>query len=92
MLSSLRHYWRTHTGVSCGVLLASAILTGALLVGDSVDYSLRETALARLGGIEHAIDLPNRFVAPNNGLFKNDQFYWDSYLDNCRNYLGLVRF
>jgi ABC-type antimicrobial peptide transport system permease subunit len=49
--------------VSCGVLLASAILTGALLVGDSVDYSLRETALARLGGIEHAIDLPNRFVA-----------------------------
>ncbi|MCK5557439.1 MAG: ABC transporter permease, partial [Candidatus Hydrogenedentes bacterium] len=63
MLSSLRYYWRTHTGVSCGVLLASAILTGALLVGDSVDYSLRETALARLGGIQHAIDLQNRFVA-----------------------------
>ena len=63
VLSSLRHYWRAHTGVSCGVLLASAVLTGALLVGDSVDYSLRETALARLGGIEHAMDLPNRFVA-----------------------------
>ncbi len=60
---SLRHYWRTHIGVSCGVLLASAILTGALLVGDSVDFSLRQTALARLGGVEHAADLRNRFVS-----------------------------
>ncbi len=25
------------------------------------------------------IGLPNPFVAPNNRLFKNDQFYWDSY-------------
>jgi ABC-type antimicrobial peptide transport system permease subunit len=43
-------------------MLASAILTGALLVGDSVDYSLRQTALARLGDIQHAISLQNRFV------------------------------
>jgi len=62
VISSLRYYWRTHAGVSCGVMLASAILTGALLVGDSVDYSLRQTALARLGGIHHAINLQNRFV------------------------------
>lgn len=25
------------------------------------------------------VGLPNRFVAPNKGLFENDQFYWDSY-------------
>ena len=25
------------------------------------------------------IGLPYSFVAPNNALFKNDQFYWDSY-------------
>ena len=61
--SSLRHYWRIYTGVSCGVVLASAILTGALLVGDSVEYSLHQTALARLGDIGHAVDLQNRFVA-----------------------------
>jgi len=25
------------------------------------------------------IGLPHRYVAPNSVLFKNDQFYWDSY-------------
>ena len=25
------------------------------------------------------IGLPNSFISPNNTLFKNDQFYWDSY-------------
>jgi len=25
------------------------------------------------------IGLPNKFVAPNNAIFKHDQFYWDSY-------------
>lgn len=25
------------------------------------------------------IGLPNEFVSPNNQMFKNDQFYWDSY-------------
>ena len=25
------------------------------------------------------IGLPNPFVSPNNKIFKNDQFYWDSY-------------
>jgi len=52
---SLRHYWRTHLGVLAGVALAAAVLTGSLLVGDSVDYSLRRFAELRLGGINHAI-------------------------------------
>jgi alpha,alpha-trehalase len=25
------------------------------------------------------LGLPNKFVAPNNDIFRNDQFYWDSY-------------
>lgn len=32
------------------------------------------------------IGLPNKFVSPNSNLFKNDQFYWDSYFT----ILGLV--
>ena len=59
----LRFHWRIHASVFVGVLLASAILTGALLVGDSVDHSLREIALARLGRVQHALYLPNRYVA-----------------------------
>ncbi len=31
--------------------------------------------------------LPNSFVCPNDGIFKDDQFYWDSYFI----ILGLVR-
>ncbi|MEX2214474.1 MAG: ABC transporter permease [Phycisphaeraceae bacterium] len=49
ILQSLRHYWRTHLGVIAGVIVATAVLTGAMVVGDSVRQSLREMALARLG-------------------------------------------
>ena len=53
--SSLIHYWRMHLGVLVGVTLAAAVLTGSLLVGDSVDYSLLRFAKQRLGNIDHAI-------------------------------------
>src|SRR6185369_3204993 len=33
------------------------------------------------------LGLPNKFVSPNNGIYKNDQFYWDSYFI----ILGLVK-
>jgi alpha,alpha-trehalase len=33
------------------------------------------------------LGLPNKFVAPNDVIFKNDQFYWDSYFT----ILGLVK-
>ena len=62
-LQSLRHYRRTNLGVLCGIILAAAVLTGALLVGDSVDYSLETFALQRLGDIELAMDTRNEFVS-----------------------------
>ncbi len=61
ILSSLRFYWRTHLGVLAGAMLASAVLTGALLVGDSVDYSLRTFAMNRLAGIHFAADTQNQY-------------------------------
>jgi alpha,alpha-trehalase len=33
------------------------------------------------------LGLPNKYIAPNTGIFKNDQFYWDSYFV----ILGLVK-
>lgn len=59
---SLRFHWRTHAGVVAGVMVATAALTGALLVGDSVRASLRQMALARLGRIEFAMDAGDRLV------------------------------
>jgi ABC-type antimicrobial peptide transport system permease subunit len=58
---SLRFYWRSHLGMLLGAILATAILVGALAVGDSVRYSLRELALARLQGIHLALHAPDRF-------------------------------
>ena len=46
---SLTHYWRTNLAVVGGVAVAVAVLTGSLLVGDSVRGSLRRLALQRLG-------------------------------------------
>jgi ABC-type lipoprotein release transport system permease subunit len=59
--SSLRYYWRTHLGVLAGALLASAVLTGGLLVGDSVDYSLRTFASQRLGDVQYAVNLRSQY-------------------------------
>lgn len=61
ILRSLRFYWRTHLGVLAGVAVTCAILTGALVVGDSVRFSLRQLALARLGRVTHAIATGDRF-------------------------------
>jgi hypothetical protein len=52
---SLTHYWRTGALVALGVAVASATLTGSLIVGASVRGSLRERALARLGNTTHAL-------------------------------------
>ncbi|MEW6746262.1 MAG: FtsX-like permease family protein [Planctomycetota bacterium] len=52
---SLRFHWRSHLPVILGVMIATATLTGALLVGDSMRASLREAALARLGNVSHAL-------------------------------------
>lgn len=52
---SLAHYWRTHLAVVVGVAVAVAVLTGSLLVGDSVRGSLRQLALQRLGAAHWVI-------------------------------------
>ncbi len=46
---SLCFYWKSHLGVVAGGAVAAAVLIGALAVGDSVRYSLKRMALARLG-------------------------------------------
>jgi putative ABC transport system permease protein len=60
ILRSLRFHLRAHLGVLLGATLGSAILIGALLVGDSVRGSLRDMALARLGNTELAIATGDR--------------------------------
>ena len=55
ILLSLRHFWKTNVAIACGVAVGTAVLTGALLVGDSMRGSLRDLVLAGLGRIDDAI-------------------------------------
>jgi len=63
VLNNVWFYRRGHLGVLLGTALSAAVLTGSLLVGDSVDGSLRAFALQRLGDIHFALHIPNRFFA-----------------------------
>lgn len=56
----LTHYRRIHLAVALGIAAATAVLTGALLVGDSVRGSLRALTLDRLGRIDHLL-ITDRF-------------------------------
>ena len=58
---TLAHHWRTNLAVLLGVAAGTAVLTGALLVGDSVRGSLRQMTLDRLGQVDHVLSGP-RFV------------------------------
>jgi hypothetical protein len=53
--AALSHYWRTNLAVVAGVATAVAVLSGALLVGDSVRGSLRDLVLDRLGRTDLAV-------------------------------------
>ena len=61
IIRSLRFYWRTHLSVLAGVAVTGAILTGSLVVGDSVRFTLKQLALARLGRVTQALTLPEHF-------------------------------
>ncbi|MFG0335025.1 MAG: FtsX-like permease family protein [Maioricimonas sp. JB049] len=58
---SLLHYWRTNLAVLLGVVAATAVIGGALVVGDSVRESLKQMSLDRLGNISHALS-GGRFI------------------------------
>jgi len=58
---SLRFYWRTNLAVCLAAIVSTAVLTGALVVGDSVRYSLKMMVTARLGRAQLALDAQNRF-------------------------------
>jgi putative ABC transport system permease protein len=58
---SLLFYWRTNLGVLLAVLVSTAVLTGALVVGDCVRYSLMMMVDARLGKTQLAVVPQDRF-------------------------------
>jgi putative ABC transport system permease protein len=58
---SLAFYWRTNLGILLAALVGTAVLVGALAVGDSVRYSLKMMMEARLGATQIALVTRDRF-------------------------------
>lgn len=63
VIRSLRYYWRTGLAVVFGLAVATAVIVGSLVVGDSVTGSVRDSATARLGRIDDALVAPRFFRA-----------------------------
>ncbi|XAM00202.1 FtsX-like permease family protein [Phycisphaeraceae bacterium D3-23] len=77
LLRSLWHFRRTNLGVVLGVAVATTVITGALIVGDSLRYTLGRTADQRLGSSSYALiggdrffttDLANRLAPGSSGV------------------------
>jgi ABC-type lipoprotein release transport system permease subunit len=58
---NLLGHWRGNLAVLLGVAVGSAVLTGALLVGDSLRGSLRDLTLRQLGWVDHVL-ISQRFI------------------------------
>lgn len=69
---SVSFYFKSHLGTLLGAAIATAVLTGALLVGDSVRGSLRAMAMARIGKVDVALASGDRLfrAALGNDLQK----------------------
>jgi putative ABC transport system permease protein len=58
---SLLFYIRANLLIALGITVSTAVLTGALIIGDSVSYSLTQIATLRLGNTTHALRVVDRY-------------------------------
>ncbi len=61
---SFKYFWQIHLTVALCTAVATGVLAGALVVGDSVRGSLRSLTTERLGTIQHAF-LADHFFQPD---------------------------
>ena len=76
-LSTLRYFARSSLAVVIGVALATAVISGALIVGDSVRGSLETLSLQRLGGVDHVVRGPRFFRQNLAEEFNNHTEPWE---------------
>lgn len=60
---SLLAHGRGNIPLACGAAIASAVIAGALVLGDSVKLTLRTDAANRLGRVQSAMSAPARTVS-----------------------------
>lgn len=65
--NSLRFHWRSHLGTVLGAAIGSAVLIGALIVGDSVRETLKAKAVERTGESELLLNTGDRLFPQSLG-------------------------
>ena len=61
ILKSFLHYFKSNLLVALGVLISTMVLTGSLVIGDSVRYSLTQATFYRLGKTTHLVSVTERY-------------------------------
>ena len=62
ILKSLLYYRKQHIALFFGTLISATVLTGGLIIGDSVRHSLIKLVDVRLGNAKFALVAGDRFV------------------------------
>lgn len=60
-IKTFTHYFKQNLLVALGVVVSTAVLTGALIIGDSVRYSLAQSTFSRLGETTHLVSVTERY-------------------------------
>ena len=61
IFQSIKHYKKAHLLLALGIALSTAVITGALIVGDSVSHSLVKATQYRLAKVQYALTAGDRF-------------------------------
>ncbi len=81
--NNLTHFWRTNLAVVLGVATATAVLAGAMLVGDSVRASLMDLALSRLGKTDLLVASTGFFREALADDLKSAESFNKWFTDSC---------
>ena len=61
IINSFLYYFKANLLVALGVAISTTVLTGALVIGDSVKYSLEQSTFYRLGNTTHLVSTVDRY-------------------------------
>lgn len=61
IIKTFTHYFKANLLVALGVAISAMVLTGSLIIGDSVRYSLQQATFYRLGETTHLVSVSERY-------------------------------
>ncbi|NMC20041.1 MAG: ABC transporter permease, partial [Thermogutta sp.] len=91
---TVRYFWSLHLTAALGAAVTAAVLAGALAVGDSMRFSLRQLTLDRLGRVDQALTGPDWLTNRSAQRLSESQEFaaaFDAVVPAIRLYAALQR-